>query len=1008
MSLEKQLIPVSFNGGLDTKTAEQLVMPGSFLVLENCVRRKSMRTQMRYGFTNLGTSISGTTSVISQGRKLDTFISDLLLLNDTNMYSYTSSTDNWVDRGEISSVLVDAYPVIRNSDIQTMADMANGSGLTVTAWEDSRGGVRCSVFNDETRATVIADGLVSLTGSRPKVVSLDQAFLICYYDNFSLKCRRVAKATPNVLLPEQTVDGGSMSDNPYDIVSYDGYSAVVVYSATGLSVTVGYVDKNGIPGSPAVNGLPSNNSFPIQARSCINVIINATSSRIYIHTHDVSDNIVKVSMMSADGFIKVTQAVATIAGVRNITGVQLLDNSVDVYFEVSAASVKNHYIESFSYTATPTVITPGATSTFKRSVGLIAKAFLYNGVSYVTASHESGLQPTFFTIKSNGNTITRMLSGTGGGLTRDPLFNLKSGLSATSIDSYSKYIFALSIRTRVKADKDGTILATNIGINKSSLSFGNTAFNSAQLGLNYHLAGGMLTAYDGVSPVEHGFHIFPEDLTYTTFGTGAALSQGTYLIRAIYEWVDGKGQIHRSIPSTPLSVYLPNTNEGIAMTVPTLRVTQKTGIRSNAKIVIFRTLVAGSAVYYRDIEITNDPTVDTVTGNLIRNDADLATKEILYTTGGVLDNAPAPSSKVAHKHKNRLFLAGLEDENSVAYSKYQIFGEGTAFADEFRLAVDPLGGGVTALSSLDDKLIIFKKDRSFYLAGDGPLDTGAQSDYSIPQLISSDVGCAYPKSTVITPLGIMFKSDKGIYLLDRGLNTKYIGAPVEDFNSLEVTSSILIEDSNEVRFTTLTGVCLVYNYFFNQWSTFTNYTSISATNALAATSSLQSYLHLNVSGVVGREIIDQYNDNGQQISMAIETNWFSFSGLQGYQRIYRYYVLGDFVSNHTTVIKLAYNFEKFYTETVYFNTKTGLIETYFGDDTVFGESDPFGGSGSGVYQFRSKPAIQKCESIKIRLENLDNIELLPGGCFNLVSMAFEIGQKPAGFKFAGTKNIGST
>lgn len=1007
MSLQKQIIPVNFNGGLDTKTAEQLVMPGSFLVLENCVRRKSMRTQMRYGFNNLGTSIAGTSYVVNQGRKLDTFISDLLLLNDTNMYSYTSSADNWVDRGEISSVLVDAYPVIRNSDIQTMADMANdGRGLTVTAWEDSRGGVRCSVYNDETRAGVISDGIVSTTGSRPKVVSLDAYFLITYYDANSLKCRRVAKANPNILLPEQTVEGGNMSDNPYDLVNYDGYSAVVVYSAVGLSVTVGYIDKNGIAGSPAVNGLPSNKSFSIQARSCINVIVNPAISRIYIHTHDPSNDVVNISMMSAEGLIRVTQAVTTISGVRNITGVQLPDNSTDVYFEVAATSVKNHYIKAFNYTTTTNTLTAGSVSIFKRSVGLIAKAFLYNGVSYVTASHESGLQPTFFTIKSNGNTITRMLSGTGGGLSRDPFNVLKSGLSRTSLDESGKYIFALSIRTRVRADRDGTILATNIGINKASLSFGNTAFNSAQLGLNYHLAGGILTAYDGVSPVEHGFHIFPEDLSLTTTGSGGSISPGSYLVRAIYEWVDGKGQVHRSIPSTAIRTSA-TTNDTFIVTVPTLRLTQKTGFRSNAKIVLFRTLANGEAVYYRDVEITNDPTVDTVTVNLIQSDASLGTKEILYTTGGILDNAPAPASKVAHKHKNRLFIAGLEDENSVAFSKYQTFGEGTAFADEFRLPVDPLGGGITALSSLDDKLIIFKKDRSFYLSGDGPLDTGAQSDYGIPQLISADVGCAYPKSTVITPLGVMFKSDKGIYLLDRGLSTKYIGAPVERFNNLEITSGILIEDSNEVRFTTRTGVCLVYNYFFNQWSTFTNYQSISATNALAATTSIQSYLHLQENGTVGREILNQFNDNGQQIKMAIETTWFSFSGLQGYQRIYRYMVLGDLISNHTTVIKLAYNFEKFYTETVYFNTKTGLIETIFGSDTVFGESTPFGGSGSGVYQFRSKPAIQKCESIKIRLENLDNIELLPGGCFNLVNIAFEIGQKQSGFKFGDNENIGS-
>ena len=106
---------------------------------------------------------------------------------------------------------------------------------------------------------------------------------------------------------------------------------------------------------------------------------------------------------------------------------------------------------------------------------------------------------------------------------------------------------------------------------------------------------------------------------------------------------------------------------------------------------------------------------------------------------------------------------------------------------------------------MDEKLVIFEDDRIFYLTGSGPNATGQQNNFSDPQLVTSDVGCSNTRSIVQTPKGLMFMSNKGIYLLDRGLSTHYIGAPVEAYNSLTITSAILIQDENQVRFTASDG-----------------------------------------------------------------------------------------------------------------------------------------------------------------------------------------------------------
>jgi len=347
-------------------------------------------------------------------------------------------------------------------------------------------------------------------------------------------------------------------------------------------------------------------------------------------------------------------------------------------------------------------------------------------------------------------------------------------------------------------------------------------------------------------------------------------------------------------------------------------------------------------------------------------------------------------------------LAGLDEIGFITYSKEFVSGEGVGFSDFFTVPVDPASGNVTALASMDDKLVIFKKDNIYTIVGDGPLDTGAQNDFTLPQLISGDIGCVNPSSIAQFPDGLLFKSDKGIYMLTRSLQVVYIGQNVEDFNNLTITSAVVLEDINEVRFTTSDGACLVFNYEFAQWSTFSNYSALSAVNGIG------QYLHLKPDGTVRRETPGLYLDAGAKIKMAIETSWLAFQGLQGYQRIRMWSLLGDFITDHYTKVKLYYDYEKFSSETVYFNVDTGLELSYYGDDVTYGDSVVYGGQGSGVFQFSSQPRVQKCQSMKMRIEDIDTKVAGGGGSFNLVSLTLEIGLKNTITKqMLGNKAIGS-
>jgi len=97
------------------------------------------------------------------------------------------------------------------------------------------------------------------------------------------------------------------------------------------------------------------------------------------------------------------------------------------------------------------------------------------------------------------------------------------------------------------------------------------------------------------------------------------------------------------------------------------------------------------------------------------------------------------------------------------------------FSDVFVNNIDELGGGVTAIGAMDDKLIFFKANTKFFVYGDGPTPSGANNTFSDADRVTSDGGCVNQRSIVSTPMGLMYQSLKGIYLLDRSMVDQSLG-----------------------------------------------------------------------------------------------------------------------------------------------------------------------------------------------------------------------------------------
>lgn len=523
-----------------------------------------------------------------------------------------------------------------------------------------------------------------------------------------------------------------------------------------------------------------------------------------------------------------------------------------------------------------------------------------------------------------------------------------SGIVTTVMISLPKLIAVSALRiigliqTATAAQRAGLFMQP-FDFGSQQLFFGDVLSGSASLGVS---AGAPFT-FDGQTPSEMGFLWYPERITAVASGVGSLTGTFSYIVT--YEWTDSLGNIHRSATSPPISVTL--TSQNTAMTLPTLGVTwrqrhaptrvsgqslfQNAG--QNVKICVYRT-AAGGTTYFLNAILDNDTSVASIaytdTGGGIAN------APLLYITGGVLDNYNPPSSRICITHKNRWFLSGCDDPTVIWPSKAFTSGEIPGFNEQMNFYAS---GAVTALASLDEKLIIFVRRGNDhygieYIVGDGPFDTGAGNDWTNPpQPMPHAVGAIDQRSIAVCELGVFFFSpvggtdgQGGIFLLSRDLQVTYISGPVEDtIQQFSVcTGATVHPNAGRIYFEFAQsdalvqgspGRRLVYDYLGQCWSMDTHYlfslgfdgcaartTFIGGGQGLAGTGvavNMPLVYWVDYSGQVYRENSGFEGANGfldvssggtaQWITSTFQSAWFKPS-LAGFARFWRVQIQSDF------------------------------------------------------------------------------------------------------------------
>lgn len=974
-ALQKQSLSLNFAKGLDLKTDPFQVTFGNMLSLENAIFDTFKQLRKRNGFGPLPALPNSSSTTLA------TFSGSLVAVGANTFNILSNDNMQWLSRGYIQSVGLTTVAAARaNSNMISEDAAVCSNGLACVSWTDSTGNSYYQIFDSVTGNIVIPSTKLNATANRCRVNLLGNYFVITYLATVS--------ATPHLQYIAIPINNPSNPGTPTDI-STQVKSITTGYDCSISSTGNMYVAWNGSDGGGAIrltfiDQFLTQHNTVVLATEVADVITitcdSATSTPvIWISWYTSSTNSVRAAVYDQNlillrgAFNVLTSVTVTELTATALNNVLTLFVQETVTYGYSAVRT-DHLVKvkiTLTFNGSIYVTTINSTTTIMRGVGLASKAFYYptTALDYVLVTYGGSFQPTYFLVDENGRIFGKLAYQNGGGYKTDQIL---SNVTLTGNLAQIGYQFKdLLVPINKTIDGQQTPIYAQLGVNLASFTLNTTNQITSEIGGNLHITGGILWAYDGAFPVEQNFNVFPEDIGLSTATTGGFLTDQQYYYSVTYEWTDAQGNLHRSAPSIAQTITTSGGNTStVTLNIPTLRLTAKTGVNNPVRIVIYRWSVA-QQTFYQITSITapllNDTTVDSVSYVDTLADSSILGNVILYTTGGVLENIGPPSFSSIALYKSRLMGLDSEDSNLIWYSKQVIEATPVEMTDLQTIYVAPTTsaqgntGPNKCISAMDDKFIIFKPNAIYYLTGNGPDITGANNDFSDPTFITSTVGCSNQNSIVFIPQGLMFQSDKGIWLLGRDLSTNYIGYPVEKFNSTTVLAAVNVPGTNQVRFTMSNGTTLMYDYFFNQWGTFTNIPAISSTLFES------KHTYLDAFGRVFQETPGLYLDGTSPVQMQFTTGWLNLTGLQGFQRAYFFYLLGTYISPHKLIVSVAYDYQESPQQ-----TSVILPDNFnppYGGDSVYGGGSPYG-DNSAIEQWRIFNQIGKCEAMQISVQEV--------------------------------------
>lgn len=495
--------------------------------------------------------------------------------------------------------------------------------------------------------------------------------------------------------------------------------------------------------------------------------------------------------------------------------------------------------------------------------------------------------------------------------------------------------------SKITEDRYGTVVIED---STGGLSFVYVEFDfsprqmpHALFGGGMYLGGGMLRKFDGRC-FENGFASIPT-ISCVGNATGGSLAAGVYGVTAIFEYVDALGELHRSAPCLPRSVTVGGVGAGsITITVTPYYLGDLfravTSFMPNSVRIIPYLTEAGGSLYYRSPDAdTAFLDITSATQNITARYAS-SSYAALYADYELEQFAP-DGARCLCSHNGRLLVVPNSDPRRVMVSKEYAFGYSAEFAEDLAVYFTE---DIQAVFGLDQSWVAAGSSTIKYFTGPGPDATGQGAWFGPVLTISDNRGIKTWRSVARVPMGVVFQSDAGWCLLDRGLNVSDLNPPW-GYRDEEVLGAHVDSRRSVVIWHLANGTAIVWDYAKNAWYRW------SGMGVMAMAIWRNKIVGARADGRI--RIEDGFKDDETtDIPMSIETGWNAVSGPAGSQRLAGISVLGKWKSPHKLKVSVSYD---------YIDTVSEVIETDL-------SSDP------GLYLVELTPGKAKCTAVKVKIE----------------------------------------
>jgi hypothetical protein len=336
------------------------------------------------------------------------------------------------------------------------------------------------------------------------------------------------------------------------------------------------------------------------------------------------------------------------------------------------------------------------------------------------------------------------------------------------------------------------------------------------------VAAALPVQWDGAEAVEIGAPLHMPVVSAASSSSGDVLPPGTYQVRAVYQWTDSAGLVHRSQPSTAEDVEIVAASgfENITVRVATPD-SMRNGVTQYLVDALLYVTVANGLTYH--LSPNRPTTVDDGLYDFEFIDEPTESAPQLYSTGTageeVVPQPPPPLWDIAIVG-SRCWGIDAEVRSRLVYSKYRIAGIGFEFAPAFEVMFPSGAGKLVAIREFQGVLIAFAERAVFQVAGEGPSNNLGSNSQGFGQPVKiSDVGCRSRESVISTPTGIIYQTAENMFALLSGGGSTVMPQMGADFT---VSGSIRLNDADEVVFFDAdSAVARVYNYAAQRWTRWT-------------------------------------------------------------------------------------------------------------------------------------------------------------------------------------------